>query len=102
MRGIKQDGHAALGDAAMQDWTSTLDAVYADWGHAAHTGLDAGVYQTANVKLEWNCIKTNPDLSGSVQLKPEKPERDHNRSVGKLSMIFVYCDKLQYYDTSEN
>ncbi|MQM02086.1 hypothetical protein Taro_034852 [Colocasia esculenta] len=33
--------------------------------YLALAGSDTRVYQVANVKLEWNCIKTLPDLSGT-------------------------------------
>ncbi|KAJ7979796.1 pre-mRNA-processing factor 19-like [Quillaja saponaria] len=33
--------------------------------YLALAGSDIRIYQTANVKLEWNCVKTFPDLSGT-------------------------------------
>lgn len=36
--------------------------------YLAIAGSDVRVYQVANVKVEWNCIKTLPDLSGTGKM----------------------------------
>ncbi|XP_047317219.1 pre-mRNA-processing factor 19 homolog 1-like [Impatiens glandulifera] len=52
--------------APYEDNTPTQSVNFDNSGsYLAVAGADVRVYQVANVKSEWNCIKTFPDLSGT-------------------------------------
>ncbi|KAL9689232.1 hypothetical protein QQ045_033666 [Rhodiola kirilowii] len=54
-----------------QTHTNSVDFDHSG-NYLALAGSDMRVYQVANVKSEWNCIKTFPDLSGTGKVTSVK------------------------------